>query len=228
MTLSREYKSFSANPDGSNQSSIRVDDDSTVPSDQHLVLAARSGCRASFNELWDLHSRRVYRTTLSITKNAQDAEDAMQDAFLRAFLALESFEGRASFCTWLTRIAINSALGMLRQRHRHPEISLDSTFREVAQTAPEKLRDSSPNPEQIFEQEQRRAKLMKAIHKLPAKLRGTVQSRIAGDCSVKEIAYQLNISQAAAKSRLYRARTRLGLPIAARDGSRVLRTGSIN
>jgi RNA polymerase sigma-70 factor (ECF subfamily) len=224
MKLSRKYEYFAANPRGSDQSCLGVDSDSTVPSDQHLVIAARSGCRASFNALWDLYSRRVYRTTLSITKNAQDAEDAMQEAFLRAFLALESFEGRANFYTWLTRIAINSALGMLRQRHRHLEISLDSTFREVAQNTPQELRDLSPNPEQIFEQEQRRAKLMKAIHKLPARLRGTVQSRITGDCSVKEIAYQFNISQAAAKSRLYRARTRLGVPIAARDGSRAIRT----
>ena len=144
----------------------------------------------------------------------------MQDSFLRAYLALESFEGRASFYTWLTRIAINSALGMLRKRHRRPEISLDSTSRQEEETAPEELRDVSPNPEQIFEEQQRHAKLVKAIHKLPPSLRETVQSHLAGDCSVKEIAYRLNISQAAAKSRLYRARTRLASPIAFRDGSR--------
>src|SRR5665213_3446900 len=94
--------------------------------DKHLVLAAQSGCRAAFNELWNLYSRRIYRTLLGITNNPQDAEDALQDAFLRAFLALESFEGRANFYTWLTRIAINSALGILRKRRCRPETSIDT------------------------------------------------------------------------------------------------------
>lgn len=228
MALSGEYRSLVAIPSPSDKNTRRLGGDTaTTPSDQHLVVAARSGCQAAFNELCDLYSLRVYRTTLSITKNAQDAEDALQESFLRAFLALESFEGRASFYTWLTRIAINEALGMLRKRHRHPEISLDSTSRQEEESAPEELRDLVPNPEQIFEQQQRHAKLMKAIHKLPACLREAVQTRITEDCSVKEIAYRLNISQAAAKSRLYRARTRLGSPIAARDGSRAIGTRSV-
>jgi RNA polymerase sigma-70 factor, ECF subfamily len=224
MTLSGEYRSLVAIPFPSDKNTRRLGGDTATPGNQHLVDAARSGCRAAFNQLWDLYSLRVYRTTLSITKNAQDAEDALQESFLHAFLALESFEGRASFYTWLTRIAINSALGMLRKRHRRPEISIDSTSRLEEESAPEELRDSAPNPEQIFEQQQKHAKLMKAIHKLPANLRVAVQMRLTEDCSVKEIAYRLNISQAAAKSRLYRARMRLGSPIAARDGSRAIGT----
>jgi RNA polymerase sigma-70 factor, ECF subfamily len=189
-------------------------------SDQHLVLAARSGCRTAFDELWDLYSRRVYGTIFSIVKNPQDAEDALQDSFLRAFLALESFEGRASFYTWLTRIAINSALGILRKRRRIPETSLDSTSRQEDEQAPEDFRDLAPDPEYIFDQEQRRAKLMQAIRKLPISLQEAVQALLTEDCSVKEVARRLNISQAAAKSRLYRARTKLSLLTGARYGPR--------
>lgn len=194
----------------------------TSLSDQRLIFAARSGCRTAFNELWALYSRRVYRTILSITKNGQDAEDALQDSFPRAFLALESFEGRASFYTWLTCIAINSALGILHKRRCWPEISLDSTSQEGDESAPEEPRDLALNPEQIFEQQQRQAKLLQAIHKLPASLREAVQTRIAGDHSVKEVAYQLNISHAAAKSRLYRASIRLNSLLTTSYGPRAI------
>jgi RNA polymerase sigma-70 factor, ECF subfamily len=222
MALSGKYGSLVAIPSASDKNTRRLGGDTTTRSDEHLVVAARLGCRAAFNELWDLYSRRVYRTILSITKNPQDAEDALQDSFLRAFLALESFEGRASFYTWLTRIAINSALGILRRRRCRPESSLDSSSQQEEEIAPEELRDWAPNPEQIFEERQRHAKLTKAIRKLPANLREAAQARIAGDCSVKEVAYQLNISEAAAKSRLYRATTRLGSLITTSYGSRVI------
>jgi len=179
------------------------------PPDQDLVSAARAGCRTAFNELWKLYSPRVYGTIFKIVKNPQDTEDALQDAFLRAFLALETFEGRASFYTWLTRIAINSALGILRKRRCRPETSLDSVTRQDAKWTSEDFKDSAPDPECIFDQQQRREKLLQAIHKLPTNLREAVEELIAEDSSVKEIACRLNISQAAVKSRLYRARTRL-------------------
>ena len=222
MALSGEYGALVALTFPPNRNARRVGDDTASPSDQHLVVAARLGCRTAFNELCHRYSRRIYRTTFNITKNAQDAEDALQESFLRAFLALESFEGRASFCTWLTRIAINSALAMLRKRRCRPETSLDSTSRQEDEGGLAAFRDLAPDPEQIFGQQQRHAKLMQAIHKLPTDLREAVQARIAGDCSVKEVAYRLNISQAAAKSRLYRARTRLGSLIVARYGSRAI------
>jgi RNA polymerase sigma-70 factor (ECF subfamily) len=222
MAFSGKYATRMVVTSSSHNNVSRVDDHTIPLSDQHLILAARSNCQAAFNELWDLYSRRVYRTILSITKNPQDAEDALQDSFLRAFLALESFEGRASFYTWLTRIAINSALGILRRRRCRPESSLDSSSQQEEEIAPEELRDWAPNPEQIFEERQRHAKLTKAIRKLPANLREAAQARIAGDCSVKEVAYQLNISEAAAKSRLYRATTRLGSLITTSYGSRVI------
>lgn len=178
-------------------------------SDQRLVLAAQSGCKTAFNELWNLYSRRVFRTIFSITKNTQDAEDVMQDTFLRAFVAFDSFEGRSSFYSWLTRIAINSALGILRKRRSRPEISFNSPLQWDEDDAPVDLRDLAPDPEQTYDQRQRRARLLRAIHRLPTNLREAVQALLAEECSVREVADRLNISEAAAKSRLYRARTRL-------------------
>jgi RNA polymerase sigma-70 factor (ECF subfamily) len=178
--------------------------------EQHLVLAARSGCRIAFNELWDLYSRRVYRTLLGITNNPQDAEDALQDAFLRAFLALNSFEGRANFYTWLTRIAINSALGTLRKRRCRPETSLGANSQHEDDGPQDGFKDLTPGPEQIYARQEEREKLMQAIQRLPRDLRKAIQARVTENCSVKEVACRLNISEAAAKSRLYRASIMLG------------------
>jgi RNA polymerase sigma-70 factor (ECF subfamily) len=179
-------------------------------SDRHLVLAAQSGCETAFNELWNLYSRRVYKTVFSITKNAQDSEDATQDSLLRAFLAFESFEGRASFYSWLTRIAINSALGILRRRRSRPEISLNPTHPWDEGSVLVEFRDSAPNPEQTYERYQRRAKLIQAVHRLPTNLQEAIEVHITEECSIREVAERINISEAAVKSRLYRARKRLG------------------
>jgi RNA polymerase sigma-70 factor, ECF subfamily len=181
----------------------------TSHSDEHLVLAAKSGCRIAFDELLTLYSRRVYRTVFSITKNAHDAEDAMQDSFFRAFVALDHFEGRASFYSWLTRIAINSALGILRKRRSHPETSLERTSQREDEVSLEEFRDLAPDPEQAYAEHQRHAKLTQAIGRLPTGLREAIQTHLTEDCSLREVAHRLNISEAAAKSRLYRARTQL-------------------
>jgi len=178
--------------------------------DQHLVLAARSGCQTAFNELCELYSRRIYRTLLGITKNPHDAEDALQDALLRAFVALESFEGRSSFYSWLTRIAINSALGILRKRRCRPETSMDANSHREDEGLQEEFMDSAPNPEQIYAEQEEREKLMQAIRRLPLEFRKATQARVTEDCPVREIARRLNISEAATKSRLYRARIMLG------------------
>jgi RNA polymerase sigma-70 factor, ECF subfamily len=205
---------------------IRLDDDGRIGgynlylNDEHLVLAARSGCGSAFNELWNLYSQRVYRTVFNITKNRQDAEDALQDGFFRAFLSLESFEGRSSFYSWVTRIAINSALGVLRKRRCRPESPLNPTFQQEDELPPMEVVDMAPNPEQMYDQHQRCTRLMQAVQRLPTNLQEAVQTQMTADCSIKEAASKLNISQAAVKSRLYRARRRLGSSSPARYGPR--------
>ena len=83
--------------------------------DERLVSAAKTGSTAAFSELFSLYSKSILKRTLSITGNMQDAEDAMQDTFLKAFVHLKQFDGRSKFCTWLTRVAINSSLMFLRK-----------------------------------------------------------------------------------------------------------------
>jgi RNA polymerase sigma-70 factor, ECF subfamily len=178
--------------------------------DQRLVYAAQSGCRAAFDELVSLYSRRVYRTILAITKNSEDAEDAMQESFLRAFLAIRRFEGRSSFYSWLTRIAINSALIILRRRRARPQFSLSTPQEWSDEIVHMDFEDLAPNPEETCYRRQRHIRLTRAIRRLSPNLREVVQVYVAEECSVKEVAEKFNITEAAAKSRLYRARTRLG------------------
>lgn len=210
MDIQGDYSSQATIPFTSDGDAGNCIGHAVLSKEQHLVLAARSGCRIAFGELWDMYSRRVYRTLLGIASTPQDAEDALQDTFLRAFLAIESFEGRSSFYSWLTRIAINSALGVLRKRRCRPETSLDANYQREDEGPQEEFRDLAPDPEQIYAELEEREKLMQAIQRLPLEFRRATLARIAEDCPVKEIAVRLNISEAAAKSRLYRARIMLG------------------
>ena len=177
--------------------------------DDLLVAAARSGSTHAFAELRRLYSPRIYRTIYSITKNREDAEDALQDTFMRAYMGLNSFEGRANFSSWITRIAINSSLMLLRKRSKRLEISLSTVGGNDEDLPLFEFKDMAPNPEQTHDQDQRRQRLLKAIRKLAPPLRAVVETRMTADCTVREAARILQISEAAAKSRLYRARTRL-------------------
>jgi RNA polymerase sigma-70 factor (ECF subfamily) len=182
---------------------------SALQRDQLLVRAAQSGCRNAFDELMSLYRRRVYRTILPITKNVEDAEDAMQDTFFRAFLAIGRFEGRASFYSWVTRIAINSALMVLRRRRNRNELSFSSSVDGDDEVFPMDVTDSAADPEEACSQQQHRAILSNGIEKLSPSLREVVRARVEGDCSIREIAKRCNISEAAAKSRILRARRHL-------------------
>jgi RNA polymerase sigma-70 factor (ECF subfamily) len=175
----------------------------------HLVCAAQAGSSAAFGELRDIYSRRVYLKLLSITKNKEDAEDALQDAFLRAYLALHAFEGRSSFYSWLTRIAINSALMTMRKRRARPEVSFDHPHEVDQDNSFLEFKDAGPNPEQICFHRQRCARVIKAIGKLQPRLRQVIEMQMRQSWTVREIARSLEISEAAVKSRLFRARARL-------------------
>jgi RNA polymerase sigma-70 factor (ECF subfamily) len=127
----------------------------TTAREEGLVLTAKAGSHAAFGELQQTYSHRLFTRILSITRNREDAEDALQDTFLRAYRSLPSFEGRSKFSSWLTRIAINSALAVLRKHRSRPEISLeqqpsledDAVFVDVA--------NGGLNPEELYDQKQR-------------------------------------------------------------------------
>jgi RNA polymerase sigma-70 factor, ECF subfamily len=187
-----------------------------APSDQsetlqskNLVAAARSGSSAAFAELREIYARRVYMRILTMTKNREDAEDALQDTFLRAYVALHTFEERSSFYTWITRIAINSALMILRKRRLRPEISFDSPGETEEAIPAFEFKDTGPSPEHICLHRQSYACMLRSVWKLQPRLRQVIEMQIINNCSIKEIAQALEISEAAVKSRLSRARARL-------------------
>lgn len=177
--------------------------------DEELVAAARTGSSDAFEELQRIHSSRLYRRIFLITGNREDAEDALQDTFLHAFLAIDSFEGRAQFSSWLTRIAINSALMTLRRRRTRVEVSLQQSSESGEEIHAFDIRDTAPNPEEICDLRQRCNRMFGAIERLDLKSRTAIGIWISRECSMKEIAHTLDISLATAKSRVHRARKRL-------------------
>ena len=177
--------------------------------DAQLVSEAKAGSRDAFAELQNLYARRLYNTVLRITKNHEDAEDALQDTFLRAYLALDSFEGRSQFASWLTRIAINSALMVLRRRRTRAELSFEPLLESGEPVPTIDLRETSLNPEQLYDLRQRSHCALRAIGNLNNNLRTPMTTWIERDCSMKEVAQTLDLSLAAVKSRLHRARKQL-------------------
>ena len=177
--------------------------------DAELVAAALNGSSDAFAELEGLYSQRLYNTIFRITRNREDAADVLQDTFLHAYLALRSFEGRSSIYSWLTRIAINSALMLLRKRCNRPEMCFGLSSQPESDVSYLEPRDTCLNPEQICDQQQRCANIYRAIERLRDNLREPLQARVTHGGSLEEIATRLDITKATVKSRLFRARMRL-------------------
>ena len=177
-------------------------------SELQLVLAAQGGNLIAFVELSEHHRAKLMRRTYRITRNWADAEDIAQEALIRAFVHLDKFQGRASFSTWLTRIAINLALMRLRKEaagklpleRRKDDREFPKTWEVV---------DARRTPEECLIAEEQQALLRAAILSLPSSLRSVVQLQQTRECSTKEIAKALGITVAAVKSRSSRARLRL-------------------
>lgn len=177
--------------------------------DQELLVAARAGSAAAFEGLQKLYSNRLYKRILSITRNHEDAEDALQDTFMRAFRAIHSFENRSQLVTWLTRIAINSALMIIRRRRWQVEVSFTLLSESDADAHEFDIRDAAPTPEEICALNLRFDKMFSAIERLDPISRTAIRLQIAQECSMKEMAHALDVSVATVKARLHRARERL-------------------
>jgi RNA polymerase sigma-70 factor (ECF subfamily) len=166
--------------------------------------AVKSGETISFESLYRAHAEKLVRTALRITRNHEDAEDAAQDSFLRAFKHFETFDGRSTFSTWLTRIGINSALMILRKKRALREAAVPtSKLAELMETVP----NVSPDPEQLYESLERKRNLERAITKLSQKKKVTLELHFLEERSLPEAAHKLGISLGAAKARVFQAKT---------------------
>jgi len=174
-----------------------------------LVSAAKGGSTAAFEELVNRYERKIFRLGMNITQNREDAEDVMQDAFLKSYQHLDRFQSDSRFYTWLVRIAVNEALMKLRKR-RPNQVSLDepltddgddSVFREIE--------DWGPSPEKRFAQTELNEILNSVISELDPIFRVVFLLRDVEGLSTEETGQILGISSAAVKSRLLRARLKL-------------------
>ena len=173
------------------------------------IAAAKRGQTAAFDELWQSHSKRILRTTYRITKNREDAEDALQDSFLSAFLHINEFDGRARFSTWLTRIAINSALTILRKKRPSLELPLDDRGDHGGSRSFESILCHAPNPEEHHSQRERDGIVRGAVCELRSTMRQAVELHKLQEYSLQETAKMMGLSLTAAKTRLFRAKAAL-------------------
>ena len=182
---------------------------SIAKEDEHLlVAAAKRGDGAAFEELVNRYERKIFRLTMNITRNREDAEDAMQDAFLKSYAHLKDFQEDSRFYTWLVRIAANEALMRLRKR-RPNQFSLDEPIEGDEDLMPRELQDWGPSPEQRFAQTEMHEILSEVIDKLEPDFRVVFVLRDIEELSTEETAKTLGISVPAVKSRLLRARLKL-------------------
>lgn len=182
----------------------------SVSSPTFSLEALRNGDRKEFARLVDAFSTPIYRLALKILGDPQDAEDVLQETFIRALSALPTFEGRSSLSTWLYRIAVNEALMMLRRRK--PETLLnenDGGDEENSDDASNYLVDWCCLPEEELLSEEARQFLDQAIAQLPENLRLVFWLRDVEGLSIKETAEALGLSETNVKTRLLRARLRL-------------------
>jgi RNA polymerase sigma-70 factor (ECF subfamily) len=178
--------------------------------DEELVAAAKEGDELGFETLAMRHQRRIFALALRYTRVREDAEDIVQETFKKAFVHLQKFEGKSSFSTWLTRIAINEALMTLRRRRALHEVPADDSSGDHGTTPGPDLADASPDPEASYMQKEEARIVFAAIRHLRPGMRRAVELRELGDLSTQETARRMGLSVAAIKGRVFHARKELG------------------
>src|SRR5947209_10775378 len=174
-----------------------------------LVAQARQGDTTAFNELVRRYERKIFRLAMHITQNREDAEDVLQETFLKAYEHLDQFKGDAKFYTWIVRIAVNQALMKLRRRKTDKSVSLDETIDTGEDTVVREIAAWGEDPEQQFTREELGEILNTAIESLQPPYRSVFVLRDIEDLSTEETAEALDLSIPAVKSRLLRARLQL-------------------
>jgi RNA polymerase sigma-70 factor, ECF subfamily len=175
-------------------------------SDEEVVVRVLAGETAMFEIVMRRHNQRLYRVARAILRNDSEAEDVMQDAYVRAYEHLDQFAGRAKFSTWLTRIAVHEALARQRRSKRYEELGPTS---EREGDPMDRFASLTPNPEQQMSNSELRRLLEQAVEKLPDAYRAVFMLREVEDMSTTDAAYALEITEENVKVRLHRARALL-------------------
>ena len=176
-----------------------------------VLARARQGDSEAFRTLVERHSRRAFQLAYRITGNEQDAEDVVQESFIRAYRQLGRFEARAHFGTWLHRIVVNEALMRLRTRRRKPETSIDDLLPSYLEDGhhAEQFPDWSERADDLIEKEQARRTVRACIDQLPDNYREVLMLRDIEELSTEDAARLLSMTPTAVKVRLHRARQAL-------------------
>jgi RNA polymerase sigma-70 factor (ECF subfamily) len=174
-----------------------------------LVTQAREGDTAAFAELVRRYEGKIFRLAQHITQNREDAEDVLQESFMKAYEHLEQFKGDSKFYTWIVRIAVNQALMKLRRRKTDKSVSIDETIDTGEDTVVREIAAWGEDPEQSFSREELGGILDKAIESLEPLYRSVFVLRDIEELSTEETAEALGLSVPAVKSRLLRARLQL-------------------
>jgi RNA polymerase sigma-70 factor, ECF subfamily len=177
-------------------------------SDSTLVAATKNGEGQAFEFLVKRHEARTHSIAFRITRNREDAQDVVQQSFHKAFMHLDTFQGKSSFSTWLTRIVINEGLMCLRRTRARREVSLDDVKSESEDLFPPEIPDSGENPAEIYEQLENERILCEAMNQLSAEFRTVVRLRLE-ERTVSETAEILGLGITTLKARLFRARQKL-------------------
>ena len=173
--------------------------------EEQLIAAAKAGRRTPFGELCKRHGKAMFRVTYRILRNREDAEDAVQNSFLNAFVHLKDFDERSRFRTWLTRIAINAALGKIRRKRGIREVPIDEPDASFEPGPHREIQDDAPNPEETHRVCEQREIVNAAISKLRPRAQNVVQLHRLQEHSLRETAEVLDISTEAVKSQMFRA-----------------------
>jgi RNA polymerase sigma-70 factor, ECF subfamily len=177
--------------------------------DLDLVRATQNGDVSAFEQLVKRYDRKLLRIAQHVTHNLEDAQDVVQEAFLKAFQHLDQFRGESKFSTWLIRITINQSFMKLRKQSAVRETSLDNDFQADGDVLPMEVVDWAPNPEQLYGASELQEILVKTLQELRPSLRPVFVLRDIEGLSIEQTAEVLNLSRATVKARLWRARLQL-------------------
>jgi len=177
--------------------------------DAALVAGAKTGDGRAFELLVQRHEGKIFLLAQRMTRNREDAEDVVQQSFQRAFIHLKKFEGYSLFSTWLTRIAINEALMLLRRRRGTHEVPIAESNTEDETALPRDIPDARPNPEDSCLQREQERVLSAAVNELTPGMRKAIELRELGELSTGETAQVMGLSVGAVKARVFHGRRKL-------------------